>query len=69
MNKNPMKNSEGYSDLTAYYGTREIVKEETEIERNNRNLIHAFRMIADLAEFEIVGRITLRHKKSGKVFK
>ena len=36
MNKrNPFYNSEGYPDPTAYYGMKEIVKEESEQERNS----------------------------------
>ena len=27
------------------------------------------RLLLDLAGFEIVGRVTLRHKKSGRIFK
>lgn len=69
MNTNPTKNSEGYSDPTAYLGTREIIKEETESETKNRNIIHTFRKIADLAGFEIVGRITLKERKTGRVFR
>lgn len=64
-----MRNGEGYFDPTAYYGTKEIVREENEMEKMNRKLIHTFRFIVDLAGFEIVGRVTLRHKKSGRIFK
>lgn len=66
---NPRKNSEGYSDPTAYFGTREIVREEQEIAKLNHKVIQSFRLLVDLAGFEIVGRITLKHKKTGKVFR
>lgn len=67
--KNPKKNAEGYNDPTAYLGMKEIIREETETERKNRLLIQVFRLVADLAGFEIVGRITLKHRKTGRIFK
>lgn len=69
INTNPMKNSEGYSDPTAYLGTAGIMREETEAERKNRTIIQTFRRIADLAGFEIIGRIELKDKKTGRYFR
>lgn len=66
---NPRKNAEGYPDQTAYYGTKEIIREESEAERKNRSIIYTFRQIAELAGFEIIGRITLKEKKTGRLFK
>lgn len=54
----PRRNEEGYLDLTAYHGTKSIIQEENEVERKNKDLIHTFRLLADMAGFEIVGRIT-----------
>lgn len=68
-NQNPKKNLEGYADPTAYNGLKGIIKEESESEKRNRELIHTFRKIAYLAGFEIVGRITLKDKSNGKVYK
>lgn len=60
------RNSEGYVDPTAMA----TVKREENAELNDRNhrLIQVIRNIVDIAGFEIVGRVTLKHKKSGKVF-
>lgn len=63
------RNSEGYYDSTAYEGTKDIIREEQEIAKLNHKVIQSFRLLVDLAGFEIVGRVTLKHKKSGKVFK
>lgn len=63
------KNSEGYLDLTVYEGTKDIIREEQEIARLNHKIIQSFRLLVDLAGFEIIGRVTLKHKKSGKVFR
>lgn len=63
------KNSEGYADPTAYFGTLEQVKEDAAQDAAIHRLMHVFRDIAGFAGFEIVGRITFKHKNSGKVFK
>lgn len=63
------RNSEGYYDPTAYRGTKDIIQEEQEIAKLNHKVIQSFRLLVDLAGFEIVGRVTLKHKESGKVFK
>lgn len=66
----PRRNAEGYLDVTAYLGTKNVIQqEENEAERKNKDLIHTFRLLADMAGFEIVGRITIKHKKTGRVFR
>ena len=59
------KNIEGYSDPTASKAIAEISLEERQV----HHLIHVFRDVAALAGFEIIGRVTVKHKESGKVFK
>lgn len=63
-----MRNGEGYNDPTAA-GAMAAVRKEEAIAEKNHMLMKSIRCIVDLAGFEIVGRITLKHKKSGKVFK
>lgn len=63
------RNCEGYSDPTAGTAISKTTKEEQEVEKVNHKIIQSFRLIVDLAGFEIVGRITLRHRRSGKIFK
>lgn len=63
------KNSEGYVDPTAGAAMAAVKREEnSELNDRNHKLIRAIRNVVDLAGFEIVGRVTLKHKKSGKVF-
>ena len=69
MPKNPYQNGEGYSDPTAYYGMKNILKEEQEIENQVHDLIHIIRLLADILGFEIVGRIHFKHKKTGREYK
>lgn len=63
------RNAEGYLDVTAYLGTKNVIQEENEAERKNKDLIYTFRLLADMAGFEIVGRITIKHKKTGRIFR
>ena len=49
--------------------TKEIIKEETEMEKEVHSLLHIIRDIANLAGFEITNRIHFKHKKTGKEFK
>lgn len=63
------KNSEGYVDPTAGAAISSASKEEHDVEKLNHKVIQSFRLLVDLAGFEIIGRVTLKHKKSGKIFR
>lgn len=69
MPKNPYLNAEGYPDPTAYYGMKNITKEEQEIEKRVHDLVHIIKSLSDTVGFEVVGRIHFKHKKTGKEFK
>lgn len=63
------RNNEGYVDPTAGVAMATVKREENaELNDRNHRLIQVIRNIVDIAGFEIVGRVTLKHKKSGKVF-
>ena len=64
----PYYNHEGYSDPTAYHALKNIGKEETEIEKQVSELVRVFKAICSLSGFDVVGRIQLRHKKTGRRF-
>lgn len=67
-NGNPRKNSEGYDDPTAYFGTKKVVKKDREVEKAYKRAMHLMLSIADVAGFEVTGRIQLTHKETGKTF-
>ena len=67
--QNPYYNKEAYPDPTAYYGMKNVIKEEEQIETDANRLVHIIKSICDIAGFEIVGRVTFRHRKSGKEFR
>lgn len=66
---NPYFNSEGYADPTAYNGLKDVIREETEVEKKCNFLIKILKFIIRESGFEILNRIELKHKESGRVFK
>lgn len=69
MADNPKLNSEGYYDPTAYHGLRNIIREENAVDYEVSTLIKVLKYIINRAGFELVSRIELKDKKSGRVFK
>ena len=59
------KNSEGYSDPTAYAAMRNIHREEDRFNKLRRAILS----IIELAGFELRGPLTLVDKKTGKVWR
>lgn len=62
----PWENAEGYTDLTAYNGINNAMKEKTETQKLISNLVGTIKGVAQLAGFEIVGRITFGDIKTGR---
>lgn len=60
-----MKNSEGYTDLTAYQAIKNVDKEDEKFQK----LLNAIFDICELAGFKIEGRITLVNKKTGRIWR
>lgn len=65
----PRKNAEGYADPTAYYGMKDVIREETEIEKRATDLIRVLKFIIRACGFELTARIRIKDVKSGKEFK
>lgn len=67
------KNSEGYSDPTAGAAWSKIRKVERQKEAERlaviSDLIPVMKQTAGLAGFEVVGRITLKDKETGKEYR
>lgn len=62
---NPRKNSEGYSDPTAFEALRNINKEDERFHK----LLYTIFYLCELAGFEIEGRVVLIDKKTGRVWR
>ena len=65
MSAKDRKNSEGYSDPTAYTAMKNIHREEDRY----RKLRKVILSICDMAGFEIRGPLVLMDKKTGKVWR
>ena len=65
---NPKYNSEGYADPTAYYGTKEIIREESETEKRAYDLIKVLKFIIRSCCFELIERVKIKDTKTGKEF-
>jgi hypothetical protein len=67
------KNKEGYTDPTAGEAIGTVVKEERKEERERNaavtTLITMLKQIISLAGFELVGRIVLKDKVTGKEYR
>lgn len=63
------KNSEGYSDPTAYNGMRSIIREENEQAKRVTVLIGTLKTIIDLAGFDLLARIEVRDRKTGREYR
>jgi len=67
--RNPRYNQSGCSDPTAYEALKPIIKNEKKLERRVNETIKVVKSIINLSGFELVGRIQIRDKKTGKEFK
>ena len=66
---NPWKNSEGYADPTAYEGLKPIIREEAEQQRRVTALVHVLKYIITVAGFDLMNRIELKDKKTGREYR
>ena len=63
------KNKEGYSDPTAHAAIRNIIQEENEQLRRVSELIGVVKYIVDKAGFDLLARIELRDRRTGKEYR
>jgi len=67
--KDPRRNKEGYYDPTAYMAMRSASRDEDERQQEVNLLIRVIRYIIDRSGFELMDRIALKDKKTGRVFR
>ena len=67
--RNPIFNTSGCKDLTAYEAIKNVSKEEQELEKRVHNLVNVIKFIIDWAGFDLIARIEIKDKKTGKEFK
>ena len=62
--KDDRKNAEGYNDPTAYNAIKNI-----EQEQDKDQLLNMLFSLCELADFHIEGRVVLKDKRTGKVWR
>jgi len=72
-NGKPWLNNSGCPDYTAYEALKHIQAEDKRrfhsVDDAAHTVITTIKNILDLSGFELIGRIQIKHKKSGKVYK
>lgn len=68
MNKDKL-NASGCPDPTAYAAIEKVLKEEKELYGKVSELLKVLKTIIEWAGFELIGRIWLKDKKTGREFK
>lgn len=68
-NNNIFKNMSGYSDPTAGRAIRNTDKKRMEEEDRFHDLLNTIHYITELADFEIEGRIVLKDRKTGQIWR
>ena len=63
------KNKEGYNDPTAYAAITKVQKDEMDQQRRVSELIGVLKYIIDKSGFELMDRIAIRDKRTGKEFR
>ena len=62
-------NAEGYHDPTAYHGTKNIIRDEDEQQKRVNTLIFVLKYITRLAGFELLNRIEIKDRKTGREYR
>lgn len=65
----PWQNGEGYADPTAYEGLKPIIQEEVEQQKRVNNLIFVLKYIIRLAGFDLLNRIEIKDRKTGREYR
>ena len=65
---NLKRNAEGYVDPTAYAALKSIANDE-KVEKKAAYLISVLKFIIRESGFELVNRVELRHRQTGRTFR
>ena len=67
--KNPLYNTSGCKDPTAFLPIREADREQDECDKQAEKLIKAAKLMLSAAGFSLIRRIEIRHDKSGREYR
>ena len=63
------KNAEGYNDPTAYNAIKNVDQEQDKDDARFHQLLNMLFSLCELADFHIEGRVVLKDKRTGKVWR
>lgn len=66
---NPKVNGSGCKDLTAYEAIKNISKKDHEQDKKVNDLIKVLKLIIDFWDFDLIGRISIVDRKTGKEYR
>jgi hypothetical protein len=69
MTQKPWQNHEGYADPTAFNALKNICKEESDQQKRVSDLVSVLKYVIDAAGFDLMNRIELRDRSTGKIYK
>ena len=67
--KDDRKNAEGYNDPTAYNAIKNVEQEQDKDDVRFHQLLNTLFSLCELADFHIEGRVVLKDKRTGKVWR
>lgn len=67
--KDDRKNAEGYNDPTAYNAIKNVEQEQDKDDARFHQLLNTLFSLCELADFHIEGRVVLKDKRTGKVWR
>lgn len=65
----PWENAEGYNDPTAYEGMKNVIQDEQRQQKRVNDLIFVLKFIINLAGFDLLNRIEIKDRKTGREYR
>lgn len=65
----PYRNPEGYADPTAHKALSAVQAEQDEADQRCQQLIRALKTMIDLSDYDLLARIEVRDRKTGRVYR
>lgn len=65
----PKRNPEGYMDPTAYQALSSVQAQQDENDLRCQKLIKTLKNLIDLADYDLLARIEIRDRKTGRVYR
>lgn len=68
-NRIPLRNPEGYMDLTTHDALTNVMRETEEADQRCNRLIKSIKTVIDLADFDLVARIEVKDRRTGRTYR